>query len=151
MWWSDFTCIYRSYPSIYFSLYIVLFYLFLPLHCLIYVLPYSVLWYFACTYFILYIVSNDENKDVQSINTLNSVHNQIHSNRSEIEFAINLTKLAANFSALECLRMASSVEMMVIKANARSHSRESSLKFPPLKMDNLRLYLFHSIWWNSHS
>ena len=66
MWWSDFTCIYQSYPSIYFS-FVHCSILPTSFYCLIYVLPYSVLWYFACTYFILYIVSNDENKDVQSV------------------------------------------------------------------------------------
>ena len=71
MWWSDFTCIYLSHPSIYFS-FVRCSILPISFYFLIYVLPYSVLWYFVCAYFILYNVSNDENKDVQSIDRINN-------------------------------------------------------------------------------
>ena len=55
VWWFDFTCLYRSYPSIYFS-FVHCSTCILPtsFYCLMYVLPYSVLWYSACAYFIFW-------------------------------------------------------------------------------------------------
>ena len=66
------------------------------------------------------------------VNILDVLHNQIRSNRSEVEFAINPIKVAANFFYAGMLFVftygISSRNNGVIKTNARSHSREKIIK-----------------------